>query len=771
MISRVRIAPVGGLLLLLGALFLLWRPSSSAVLYSGYARAQTGYLSVEVIVDPPVALPGDTLRLTARVINEGTQSLTPSVALQLPRGISADVYALPAGATSNIQENRIDWLPIVPAGGVVDFTLAVVVQTADVLVPEQSVSALLRHQGAERTAEAPLWIGIPPLISELLPRSQVAVGQPIQLQAEVAGPGPLKTVWDLGDGRRLDLSDPVVTFPSAGQYAISLEVSNPGATVTRRAFLTVLPDPVASFRPDDDAAAVGQPVTFVNTSGGQPPLTVFWDFGDGTTLMGEQQPSHTYRQGGNYRARLTVENKYGRSEAVWDVTVGQPPIADLVVSDRAVVGQPLVGQAFTDDTVTRFLWDMGDGRRREGVTISHLYRRPGDYYVTLLADNGYGQTQVGRWVHVDPGTTSLFLPLTTWQSNEVFTGLSADAPPAADLDPVIDALSTTFALAPIPFAAGSSPAEQLYAYVNAARGQFSLPPLAYGYELSAAAQSHARDKASFPDSPHTGSDGTTAAERLLRAGYRRGYAGEATAWVFADPRLAVEFWMNSDTHRPLLLNRLATDLGVGYVEDFGTANVWHWTAEFGVGYDAPARPVLRVQSPEPGYGALDTEVVNYSWLWPLPLGQGQRFTVYVMSNGRAVSVGSVSAPVYGSRYILSADARGLLGTAAADNRDWFVRLEDGLGQSLAESERRVIALSADANTPVVQATATLATATPIGPTVTPSPTLWPTAEVPTLEPPPLIITATPQPEPTDEPTSEPPPPVIVTATPQPTTAP
>ena len=143
-----------------------------------------------------------------------------------------------------------------------------------------------RHQGAEYTADAPLWLGIPPLIGDLLPQNTVAVGQPIQLQAHVAGPGPLSAVWDLGDGRRLELVDPVVVFPTAGQHEVTLQVANPAGTIARRATVTVLPAPVASFQPDDDAPAIDQPITFVNSSGGQPPLTVFWDFGDGTTLMG-----------------------------------------------------------------------------------------------------------------------------------------------------------------------------------------------------------------------------------------------------------------------------------------------------------------------------------------------------------------------------------------------------------------------------------------------------------------------------------------------------
>jgi hypothetical protein len=347
----------------------------------------------------------------------------------------------------------------------------------------------------------------------------------------------------------------------------------------------------------------------------------------------------------------------------------------------------------------------------------------------------------------------------------------------AELDPVVTTLSQAFVLPPIDFPTGTTAAEQLYAYINAARAQFALPPLAYGHELSAAAQGHAQDKSLFPADAHTGSDGTTSAERLLRIGYGGGYAGEATAWGFAEARLAVEFWMNSDSHRVLLLSRAATDVGVGYVENYSTDNVWHWTAEFGVSWGAPVRAALRLLEPATQQSTLDTEVINYSWLWPQPLAAGQRFTVYAMTGNRAVALGSVNAPVYGSRYILSADALSTLGPAGTSSTayDWLVRLEDGLGTTLAESERRAIAFAADPNLPTPLPTVAIVTATPAGPTVTPSPTPRPTTAAPTLEPPPVVVTATPPAtaEPIAVPTDtvEPPPPGIVTATPAASPAP
>lgn len=751
----IRLYSVGVLTLLLGAALFFGRPSTSAVTYSGYTRVDSGQLTLEVTANPPVGMPGTQMQLVTRITNHGNQPLTPSILLKLPRGVMADIYALPAGATFNLQENRVDWLPSVPAVGVQEFTLSLIVQSADVTAPEQPILALLRHQGIEREAAATVWVGIPPLIGEIKAQGQVSVGQPIRLRADTAGPGPITTVWDLGDGRRLELAEPEIIYPAAGEYTVSVEVSNPGGRTSRQIVLSVLPHPVANFRPDDDAPAIGQDVRFISSSGGQPPLRVFWDFGDGATIMGEQQPIHRYQSSGTYRVRLAVENSFGRSEAVWDVTVGEAPIADMVIADRTAVGTPIDGQAFGDDTVISYRWDMGDGHLREGASISHIYRFPGDYYVSMAADNGYGEKRVGRWVHVDPGMTTLYFPVTANEGDGQLSASGVEATADLELNPAVEGLTETFTLEPIVFSPGTSPAEQLLAYINAARARFSLPPMGYGYELSVAAQTHAQDKARFPDNPHVGTDGTTAAERLLRSGYRGGYAGEATAWGFSDPRLAVEFWINSDSHRPLLLNQLGTDVGIGYVEDYSSANVWHWTAEFGINYGVPVKAVLRSLTPATAYGARDTEVINYSWMWPVPLAGGERFTVYLITGGRLVSLGSIAQPVYGSRYVLSVDTRSALGGAqtglgASSGYNWLVRLEDGRGGVVAESERRFISFTPDPAAVVVATpspTIAIVTATSAAATPTATPTFMATAEPPLNESPPIIVTATAQPTP------------------------
>jgi hypothetical protein len=413
----------------------------------------------------------------------------------------------------------------------------------------------------------------------------------------------------------------------------------------------------------------------------------------------------------------------------------------MEIDDFAAAGEPIVGQAFGDDTVTVFRWDMGDGNVYEGAFVSHPYRLGGDFYVSMTAVNEHGGTEIGRWVHIEPGEMAVYLPL-IMRFEETITGLDGD-PYGLVLDPV--ELSEPFVMGAMELPPGLSPAEQLFLYINEARRQFDLPPLNLTGTLTAAAQQHADDMAGYQYTAHSGSDGSYPAERLLWAGYQSGYAGEATAWGFEHPYQAVEFWVNSPAHRRIILNQYATDVGVGFTVDFNAPNVWYWTAEFGNGFATAAQPFIRLDVPQSEAEYLISEPVTISWNWPLPLTNGQQFAVY-RSDG--VVMGRVTAPQLGTRYGLRLPAPNDWNWVGS--YEWQVVLEDSVGSAQLASESRIISFLGDPNvptpTPLVTATAVPViepTATPVPPT--PTAIIPASTPRPTLPPPPVLVTATPAP--------------------------
>jgi hypothetical protein len=74
----------------------------------------------------------------------------------------------------------------------------------------------------------------------------------------------------------------------------------------------------------------------------------------------------------------------------------------------------------------------------------------------------------------------------------------------------------------------------------------------------------------------------------------------------------------------------------------------------------------------------------FTWTWPEPLDQNQRFTVYLNSQGRIYQIGVVRESQSGNQYQYKVQASNI--PVAPGDHQWIVRLEDdSLGELIAES--------------------------------------------------------------------------------------
>ena len=138
--------------------------------------------------------------------------------------------------------------------------------------------------------------------------------------------------------------------------------------------------------------------------------------------------------------------------------------------------------------------------------------------------------------------------------------------------------------------------------INAVRAGRGLSALRANEMLAAAARGHAADLARHPEltagDSHTGSDGSTIAERLLRAGYDADWWGEITGWGFGgNDAQMFAWWMASPAHAAAILKPQFEDVGVADIDAPGSAWGHYWTAVFArrATEPEPARPwVVRV---------------------------------------------------------------------------------------------------------------------------------------------------------------------------------
>ena len=109
--------------------------------------------------------------------------------------------------------------------------------------------------------------------------------------------------------------------------------------------------------------------------------------------------------------------------------------------------------------------------------------------------------------------------------------------------------------------------------VNEVRGDGAMPAVELHDRVTAAAQTHAEYLASIRRLSHEGPNGTNTGHRLSEAGFEWIAWGENIGAGFHEPRLLVEAWLGSASHRAQLLGdyRYA---GVGFAAT--PDNVPYW---------------------------------------------------------------------------------------------------------------------------------------------------------------------------------------------------
>lgn len=131
-------------------------------------------------------------------------------------------------------------------------------------------------------------------------------------------------------------------------------------------------------------------------------------------------------------------------------------------------------------------------------------------------------------------------------------------------------------------------AAQVLSLVNVERAAAGCGPLFTDEKLTVAAQAHSQDMADNNFFNHSGSTGSSAADRATNAGYSWTLVGENIAVGYTTPEKVVAGWMKSDGHRKNILNCSYVQTGIGYVFQANDAPLagqsvayyHYWTQDF-----------------------------------------------------------------------------------------------------------------------------------------------------------------------------------------------
>jgi PKD repeat protein len=130
--------------------------------------------------------------------------------------------------------------------------------------------------------------------------------------------GPTAWSWSFGDGGTSSQQNPIHVYSSPGNYTVTLTVSNASGSSSASQVVAITPPspPQAAFT----WTVNGLQANFLDKSSGSP-TSWTWNFGDGSTVSGVQNPVHVYAAAGSYTVTLTAGNANGTSSVAQVVTV------------------------------------------------------------------------------------------------------------------------------------------------------------------------------------------------------------------------------------------------------------------------------------------------------------------------------------------------------------------------------------------------------------------------------------------------------------------
>ena len=130
-----------------------------------------------------------------------------------------------------------------------------------------------------------------------------------------------------------------------------------------------------------------------------------WNFGDGSSEIIKENPTHSFSNDGTYIVTLTVIDNDGSSDSTTaqvDISYREynPPSVNVLIPSNGKTGKTIsfssIGTVDPDGDVLSYLWDFGDGATSTEKDPTHKYKSAGKYLVNLkVSDNKYTEEKSG----------------------------------------------------------------------------------------------------------------------------------------------------------------------------------------------------------------------------------------------------------------------------------------------------------------------------------------------------------------------------------------
>ena len=187
------------------------------------------------------------------------------------------------------------------------------------------------------------------------------------------------------------------TYNEEGTYIAEMILKCPGGQSSYTKTIDIYSPVHADFLFSEFTGVAPMEVAFTSISTGAAVTSLIWDFGDGSTVKGISNPTHTYTSAGEYTATLEVKGHKCIDIKRIKVTVYSKTICDFTASPTkglSIVTVSVINNSSGD--LLSFSWDFGDGYTcTHKNPTDHTYANPGEYTISLIV-RGKGGCSICR---------------------------------------------------------------------------------------------------------------------------------------------------------------------------------------------------------------------------------------------------------------------------------------------------------------------------------------------------------------------------------------
>ena len=211
--------------------------------------------------------------------------------------------------------------------------------------------------------------------------------------------------WDLGDGAISSIANPPHIYKGAGNFNVSLRVTNSFGcvtSITRQQYVNITTGVLADFTNNiPNSCKAPAAINFTNRSSGNGALSYEWDFGDGTgsTLT---DPPHIYTAAGSYTVRLIAKNSIGCIDTLTGlnaITIGNTNVDFFIPSGICRESNLIISNTSTPLPAS-VIYNFGDGTTSTNINPVKTYASAGNYIIKMIANFGGCLDSISKLINV-----------------------------------------------------------------------------------------------------------------------------------------------------------------------------------------------------------------------------------------------------------------------------------------------------------------------------------------------------------------------------------